>query len=268
MAANPTDDSRARLVAENARLTALLDAHGIEWRTTTQAKARIADVSATEPSIFSADEKVALFRRLFGGRMDIYPIRWENKAGKNGYAPACANEWKPGICEKPRVKCSECPNRKFLPLTDQVIYDHLAGRHIIGVYPLLGDDTCRFLAVDFDEALWREDATAFIQSCRALDVPVAIEVSRSGNGAHAWIFFASPLPARDARRLGTATSGHFSHQCDRCRRLRWNLHSCGQRGEHTRSTSRRSATTRIRLPGNAGPWQRQWYPATCLFRSR
>jgi superfamily II DNA or RNA helicase len=215
MAADP--ESRAILLAENARLAALLDAHGIEWRIADQATPQDAREPATGHAVFNADEKIAMFRRLFGGRTDIYPVRWENKAGKSGYAPACANEWKPGVCEKPRIKCSECPNRKFLPLTDQVIYDHLTGRHVIGVYPLLADDTCRFLAVDFDEAQWREDATAFIHSCRDLEVPAALEISRSGNGAHAWIFFASPLAARDARRLGSAI---ISHACARTHQLK------------------------------------------------
>ena len=210
-------DSLEHLRAENARLAALLHAHGIWWRAVNSSEPQDTDTSAREPSILSANEKVAIFRRLFGGRTDVYPIRWENKSGKSGYAPACANEWQRGVCEKPRIKCSECPNRKFLPLTDQVIYDHLAGRHIIGVYPLLADDTCRFLAVDFDEAQWREDAAAFAQSCRALDVPVALEVSRSGNGAHAWIFFASVVSARDARRLGTAI---ISHACARTHQLK------------------------------------------------
>lgn len=206
-----------QLRAENARLAALLAVHGIEWRAVNAVTAQDTPTFTLDPSSLSAVEKVAIFRRLFGGRTDIYPVRWENKAGKSGYAPACANEWKSGVCEKPRIKCSDCPNRKFLPLTDQVIYDHLTGRHVIGVYPLLSDDTCRFLAVDFDEAQWREDAVAFVQSCHALDVPVALEVSHSGNGAHAWIFFVSAVSARDARRLGTAI---ISHTCARTYQLK------------------------------------------------
>lgn len=210
-------DSMQQLRAENMRLAALLDAHAIEWRAEKPATAPGTNVPEPGAPLLSAKAKVAIFRRLFSGRTDIFPARWENKAGKSGYAPACANEWKPGVCEKPRIKCSECPSRKFLPLTDQVIFDHLAGRHVIGVYPLLADDTCRFLAVDFDEAQWREDAAAFVQSCRALDVPVALEVSRSGNGAHAWIFFTSAVSAREARRLGTAI---ISHACARTLQLR------------------------------------------------
>jgi hypothetical protein len=97
-----------------------------------------------------------------------------------------------------------------MPLTDAVIYDHLAGEHTVGVYPMLKDDSCYFLAVDFDEAEWREDARAFMQSCDKLGVPAALEISCSGQGAHAWVFFAGRVSARDARRLGTAI---ISHTC-------------------------------------------------------
>jgi hypothetical protein len=83
----------------------------------------------SEASRLSTDEKVALFRRLFQGRTDVYPVRWQSKAGKSGYSPACANEWRPGICEKPRIKCSDCGHRLLIPLSDQIIYDHLAGRN-------------------------------------------------------------------------------------------------------------------------------------------
>ncbi|MGC8703742.1 MAG: TOTE conflict system archaeo-eukaryotic primase domain-containing protein, partial [Thiomonas sp.] len=138
-------------------------------------------------------------------------------SGKSGYAPACANEWRAGVCEKPRIKCGDCGHRLLIPLSDAVIYKHLAGEHTVGVYPLLEDDTCYFLAVDFDEADWRDDARAFIQSCEELGVPAALEISRSGNGAHAWVFFASRVAARDARRLGTAI---ISHTCSRTRQLK------------------------------------------------
>ena len=205
------DDELTRLRAENARLAGLLDGHGIAWRAPDFVHA---PASAT---LLSTNEKVSLFRRLFRGRADVYPVRWESKAGKTGYSPACANEWRAGICEKPRIKCSDCGNRLLIPLTDQTLYEHLAGRHTVGAYPLLTDDTCHFLAVDFDDAEWRDDARAFVQSCRELGVPIAMEVSRSGNGAHAWVFFSSNIAARDARRLGTAL---ISHTCDRTRRCR------------------------------------------------
>jgi len=168
------DDSLSALQAENARLVALLEQHGIEWRLPPEP---IESVAEPESSRLSTDEKVALFRRLFRGRTDVYPIRWESKStGKAGYAPACANEWRTGVCEKPRIKCSNCGKRLLIPLSDEVIYDHLAGHRTIGVYPLLPDDTCHFLAADFDEAEWKEDAQAFIESCHELGVPVALEI--------------------------------------------------------------------------------------------
>jgi len=205
----------AALQVEKARLVALLEAHGIEWRLP---GAPVAAVPEREPSKFSTAEKVALFRRLFRGRTDVYPIRWESKTSdKSGYAPACANEWRAGVCEKPRIKCGNCSHRVLIPLSDAVIYGHLAGEHTVGVYPLLEDDTCCFLAADFDEADWRDDARAFVQSCEELGVPTALEISRSGDGAHAWVFFASPVAARDARRLGTAI---ISHTCSRTRQMK------------------------------------------------
>lgn len=207
------NDPLADIRAENARLIALLESHGIPWQ-----QPAVPPAVEVETSKLSTTEKVALFRRLFRGRTDVYPVRWESKTtGKSGYAPACANEWRPGVCHKPRVKCSDCDKRLLVPLSEAVIYDHLAGEHTVGVYPLLANDTCHFLAVDFDEADWQADASAFIQSCHELGVPVALEVSRSGKGAHAWIFFAYEVSARDARRLGTAV---ISHTCTRTRQLK------------------------------------------------
>ena len=208
-------DRSPELKAENARLVALLEANGIQWRVE---PVHVPAASTPEPSRLSTGEKVALFRRLFRGRTDVYPIRWESKTtAKSGYSPACANEWRAGVCEKPRIKCGDCSNRSLIPLSDAVIYDHLTGDSTIGVYPLLEDDTCHFLAIDFDEAEWKEDARAFVQSCSELGVAVALEISRSGNGAHAWVFFAGRVSARDARRLGTAI---ISHTCSRTRQLK------------------------------------------------
>lgn len=158
---------------------------------------------STEANLTS-DEKIALFLRLFRGREDVYPKLWQNqKTGKKGYSPACSNEWIRGVCEKPRVKCGECPNHAFLPVTTEVILDHLQGRHIIGVYPMLKDDTCWFLAADFDKAAWREDVMAFTETCRRAGVPYAIERSRSGNGAHVWFFFSNLVSAATARKMGS-----------------------------------------------------------------
>lgn len=202
------------LRTENARLIALLESHGIEWRLP---QPSVVVAREPESSRLSTAEKVALFWRLFRGRTDVYSIRWESKTtGKTGYSPACANEWRAGVCEKPRIKCGDCSNRLLIPLSDGVIYDHLASGHTVGVYPLLDDDSCYFLAVDFDEAEWKDDGAAFMQSCEALGVPAALEISRSGKGAHAWVFFAGRVSARDARRLGTAI---ISHTCARTRQL-------------------------------------------------
>jgi hypothetical protein len=214
----------AALQAENVRLVALLDSHGIAWRARPAASQPALTASVPEPApvppgpSLSTAEKVALFRRLFRGRTDVYPVRWEGKtSGKSGYAPVCANEWRAGVCEKPRIKCGDCGHRLLVPLSDSVIYDHLAGKQTVGVYPLLEDDSCYFLAVDFDEADWQQDAQAFMQSCNELGVPAALEISRSGQGAHAWVFFAGRVSARDARRLGTAI---ISHTCARTRQLK------------------------------------------------
>ena len=158
----------------------------------------------------STEAKVALFRSLFHGREDVYPQRFESrKTGRAGYSPACGNEWVRGICEKPRIKCSECPHQRFFFITDEVIRWHLCGRDdkgrefVMGVYPMLRDETCFFLAADFDKATWQEDATAFLQTSSQMNVPAALERSRSGNGGHVWFFFNEAVPAALARKLGT-----------------------------------------------------------------
>ncbi len=154
--------------------------------------------------------KIALFRSLFRGREDVYARRFESrKTGKSGYAPACGNEWIRGVCEKPRIKCSDCSHQRFLPITDEVIRYHLSGRDdasqpfVAGVYPMLRDEACFFLAADFDKTGWREDVTAFAETCRQLELPAAIERSRSGQGGHVWLFFEEAIPAALARRVGS-----------------------------------------------------------------
>jgi hypothetical protein len=157
-----------------------------------------------------ADAKIRLFRSLFRGRDDIYPRRFESrKTGRSGYAPACANEWVRGICEKPKVKCADCQFRQFLPVTDNMIRWHLSGfdpagePFVAGVYPMLRDETCFFLAVDFDKDGWQEAARAFLEGCRAVGVSAALERSRSGRGGHVWLFFEEAITAVSARRLGS-----------------------------------------------------------------
>lgn len=157
----------------------------------------------------SPDAKIALFLSLFRGRPDVYPLRFENRrTGKAGYAPVCANEWVRGVCEKPRIKCADCPHRRFFAVTSEAIRFHLSGRDehgrsfVMGVYPMLLDETCYFLAADFDKQSWQEDAGAFLETCHQLGVTAAIERSRSGNGGHVWIFFEHAIPATLARKLG------------------------------------------------------------------
>lgn len=157
----------------------------------------------------SSCAKIALFRSLFRGREDLYPRRFESqKTGKSGYSPACGNEWIRGICEKPKIKCSECRHRRFLPVADDVVRWHLSGiddlgkAFVMGIYPMLLDETCFFLAADFDKSNWQEDAKAFLKTCQGLNLPAAMERSRSGKGAHIWLFFAEAIPAMLARKLG------------------------------------------------------------------
>ena len=208
---NNSNDLSA-LKIENQRLIRLLEKHGIAWEREDTA----IPPPVREQSVLTTSEKVRLFRELFSGRSDVFPIRWESKQGKSGYSPACENEWRKGVCKKPVIKCSACSHRQLLPVKDEVIYSHLAGEHTIGVYPLRTDNSCVLLAVDFDDADWKADIKAFGSSCEDLDVPVAIEISRSGSGAHAWIFFSSSVSATDARRLGTAV---LSYTCAQTRQL-------------------------------------------------
>jgi superfamily II DNA or RNA helicase len=174
--------------------------------------------------ILSNDEKIALFRSLFRGRDDVFPRRWENqKTGKSGYSPVCRNEWVRGICEKPRIKCSDCPNQAFVPVTAETIKSHLQGRdianprrtesYVAGVYAMMADETCWFLAADFDKKTWQRDALQFIATCREKRVPASLERSRSGNGAHVWIFFSEPVPASDARKLGAHLVTETMERC-------------------------------------------------------
>lgn len=150
------------------------------------------------------EEKAELFLTLFRGRDDIYPKRWENsKTNKSGYSPVCENEWVNSICQKPKIKCSDCKYQKFLALDISAVSSHLRGTNIIGTYAIRQDDTCKFLACDFDESSWQSDLLAFYETAKSIGIDVAMERSRSGKGGHAWIFFAEPVPARLARSLGT-----------------------------------------------------------------
>lgn len=157
------------------------------------------------------DEKIALFLSLFRCRESVFPRLWENsRSGKKGYSPVCLNEWARGICEKPRIKCAECLNQRFSPLDEEAVLAHLTGRQTIGTYAIREDNTCVFLAADFDGDGWEADVTAYRDAAGSLGMDVAVERSRSGQGAHGWIFFAASTPATLARRLGTLITAKAS----------------------------------------------------------
>jgi superfamily II DNA or RNA helicase len=205
-----------RLRQENARLRRKLGIEASEPRadysqsgpTSAGADTRVAEIqearsygryepiSARPPQVganLSAQEKIKLFRALFRGREDVYAVFWSNeRTGKKGYSPACEDPWS-SRKEKPK---------KYLPLTDEVILSHLSGERTIGVYPLLKDDSCWFLACDFDKEGWALDALAFLNICKDYRVPAYLERSRSGNGGHVWTFFSAPVSATSARQLG------------------------------------------------------------------
>lgn len=187
-------EAKARLSALRSDLAAL-DLVSLPARTPT---ATVADGPQTPA------EKVKLFRQLFRGRPDLYPTRFvSKKTGKPGYAPACSNKFVPGVCELPKVKCGDCTKQAFRPVDDSAVFAHLKGQHVMGAYAMLEDETCWFLAVDFDKSTWTEDVRAFVETSRRLGLPAVVERSRSGNGAHVWFFFSAPIAASTARRLGS-----------------------------------------------------------------
>lgn len=148
--------------------------------------------------------KIHLFMSLFKGRSDVYAKRWENKKkGTSGYSPVCLNLWQQGVCKKPKISCLKCANKDYAAMDEDVLENHLRGSIVVGVYPMLQDETCHFLAVDFDEADWQSDVSVFRDVCTEHAIPFAVERSRSGNGGHVWFFFETPVPAVLGRRFGT-----------------------------------------------------------------
>ena len=201
---------------ENEVLRSLLKIHGVEYETRMKEDMNTPIYSLVSvPTItLSIDERIRLFQSLFKGREDVFARRWFSKTtGKSGYQPVCINEWKQGICDKKKYRCVICPNRNFAPLTTQDMYRHLEGKDeyccdVVGLYAIMQDNNCAFLCADFDDKNckygYKEDVLAYVGVCREWLIPYAIERSRSGNGAHVWIFFEAPLPASKARRLGNA----------------------------------------------------------------
>ncbi len=149
-------------------------------------------------------EKISLFMSLFKGRDDVYAKRWQSKAGRSGYAPVCLNEWKSSLCRKPKIKCFSCQHKSYDVLNEKVIEAHLRGSIVAGIYPMCQDETCHFLAIDFDDDGWQKDISTLREVCASFDITVSIERSRSGNGAHAWFFFENLIPGHLARKFGSA----------------------------------------------------------------
>ena len=201
---------------ENEVLRSLLKIHGIEYETRMKEDMNkpIYSLVSVPTITLSIDERIRLFQSLFKGREDVFARRWFSKTtGKSGYQPVCINEWKQGLCDKKKYRCVICPNRNFAPLTTQDMYRHLEGKDeyccdVVGLYAIMQDNNCAFLCADFDDKNckygYKEDVLAYVGVCREWLIPYAIERSRSGNGAHVWIFFEAPLPASKARRLGNA----------------------------------------------------------------
>lgn len=211
----PTDLSGAyaeikRLQNENRRLKAILSAFNVKLGSAVQPPSQRTPETESSPepvtrrgdrrNNLTATDRIEIFRSLFQGREDVYAVRWESQKGKSGYSPACAYEWDPERCNKPKRKCEHC---QYLPLTDDVLRAHLTGQKTIGIYPLLLDETCWFLAADFDKEGWKEDAAVFLEVCRETGVAAYLERSRSGAGGHVWIFFDEPVRASLARKLGS-----------------------------------------------------------------
>lgn len=187
------EDELAALRAENTRLRRLLELTPEQARPPAAAQTGLfhetpGPVHARSPG----PDKIRFFRTLFVARTDVYAVRWENaRAGRTGWSPAVEGGWRKGT------------QRPYLRLSDQVVEAHLTGKAHIGLYPLLREDTCHWLAVDFDGPAAMLDALAYLKAARAIGVPAALEASRSGLGAHVWIFFSGPVPATTARTLGS-----------------------------------------------------------------
>lgn len=161
-------------------------------------------VSTSVNNISSPEDKVKLFISLFRGRDDVYAERWVDKKGKAGYSPVCLNKFVRGICKIRTVRCSECEHRIYAALNQDVIARHLRGENVYGVYPMLDDECCYFLAMDFDGEGWEKNIPVIREICNEKAIPVAVERSRSGNGAHVWFFFEDRVSAAIARKFGTA----------------------------------------------------------------
>jgi hypothetical protein len=193
-------DAKVRADALRSRLAALDEAPMVRRDTVT--------ALATAPP--SPAEKVLLFRQLFRGRDDVYPTRFvRKKTGEPGYAPACSNKFVDGVCQLPKVKCGDCTNQAFRRVDDSAVLGHLRGKHVMAVYPMLPDETCWLLAVDFDKSTWKEDVRAFAETARRLDLPVLVERSRVHAGCWPFALGGSNTSAGTPGSAAGQTWDHF-----------------------------------------------------------
>lgn len=230
---NELQDRIFELEKENEYLKSLLEHAGIPYNR------NVSEQKVLPANTFDANQgnriipvqitpnHARIFFSYFWGRMDVFSKRYQNKTtGKAGYFPQCDNFWKTGVCPKAsgiKIKCKDCSNRLWTKLEPFHIENHLIGKRddagdVIGIYPLFPDGTCRFLVFDFDnhekgaeeydfankDDAWIEEINALRDICQQNQIPTLVERSRSGRGAHIWIFFNSPVEASLARKFGFA----------------------------------------------------------------
>ncbi|WP_295158105.1 DEAD/DEAH box helicase family protein [Selenomonas sp. AE3005] len=212
------------MASENLHLRTMLNEHGIAW----QEKLEVQPVAMNKQA--EEQRRIQLFMKLFVGRRDVYAKRWETAEGRKGYSPVCGNFWQ-DVCPKrwrKPVKCHECSVHKWQPFTEHAARQHLLGKDekgkslVAGTYALLEDSTCKFLVFDFDDhdgsaCYWQDEALGLRKICHTYGIDSALERSRSGNGAHVWLFFAQPIAAKTARlfgRLLLEKGAEVMHQTD------------------------------------------------------
>ena len=216
---------------ENDYLKSLLDHAGIPYdvspweKEIRPSKAYDSDQGARILPIKIDDKTVQIFYKYFWGRKDVYAKRYTSKAGNTGYSTQCDNKWKPGCAlGKPSHHgCDKCEIRKWKELDIDTVKEHLLGASprcddVIGVYPLFSNGTCRFIVFDFDnhamgaekvdfaneDNQWKQEVDILRSVCEQNNIKPLVERSRSGRGAHIWIFFKEPMDASLARRFGNA----------------------------------------------------------------
>lgn len=168
-----------------------------------KSNSKLRKIDSKESMHILGQEKIKIFSELFLGREDVYAKRWENKLGKSGYSPVCKKEWDYNLCDKLKTGCSNCQNKKYLPIDNKIIESHLRGEIVVGIYPLLKDETCNFIAIDFDKKDWENSIKSLYLVCKENKIDALVERSRSGNGGHLWIFFSESVSASIARKLAT-----------------------------------------------------------------